>query len=112
MLLYAGGQRGLRGKASGRDQAGSARDPEGGGSLRERAGARRTDARRWWVHPALRLCAAGASGASLRQVARIRPRRHNALLRPAPARRGFIKSSPRKIIAGGTDWRFLDELKR
>ena len=25
---------------------------------------------------------------------------------------GFIKSSPQKIIAGGTDWRFLNELKR
>lgn len=25
---------------------------------------------------------------------------------------GFIKSSPKKIIAQGTDWRFLDELKR
>jgi len=25
---------------------------------------------------------------------------------------GFIKSSPQKIIANGTDWRFLDELKR
>jgi NitT/TauT family transport system substrate-binding protein len=25
---------------------------------------------------------------------------------------GFIKSSPQKIIAEGTDWRFLDELKR
>jgi NitT/TauT family transport system substrate-binding protein len=25
---------------------------------------------------------------------------------------GFIKSSPRKIIAEGTDWRFLNELKR
>jgi NitT/TauT family transport system substrate-binding protein len=25
---------------------------------------------------------------------------------------GFIKSSPQKIIAGGADWRFLDELKR
>jgi NitT/TauT family transport system substrate-binding protein len=25
---------------------------------------------------------------------------------------GFIKSSPQKIIADGTDWRFLDELKR
>jgi len=24
----------------------------------------------------------------------------------------FIKSTPRKIIAEGTDWRFLDELKR
>ena len=25
---------------------------------------------------------------------------------------GFIKSSPNKIIAHGTDWRFLNELKR
>jgi NitT/TauT family transport system substrate-binding protein len=25
---------------------------------------------------------------------------------------GFIKSSPQKIIAENTDWRFLNELKR
>ena len=25
---------------------------------------------------------------------------------------GFVKSAPQKIIAEGTDWRFLDELKR
>jgi len=25
---------------------------------------------------------------------------------------GLIKSSPQKIIAEGTNWRFLDELKR
>ena len=25
---------------------------------------------------------------------------------------GFIKSSPQKIIANGTDWRFLEEVKR
>jgi NitT/TauT family transport system substrate-binding protein len=25
---------------------------------------------------------------------------------------GMIKSSPQQIIANGTDWRFLDELKR
>jgi NitT/TauT family transport system substrate-binding protein len=25
---------------------------------------------------------------------------------------GLIKSSPQKILAAGTDWRFLDELKR
>ena len=24
----------------------------------------------------------------------------------------FIEASPQKIIADGTDWRFLDELKR
>jgi NitT/TauT family transport system substrate-binding protein len=25
---------------------------------------------------------------------------------------GFVKSTPQKIIADGTDWRFLNELKR
>jgi NitT/TauT family transport system substrate-binding protein len=25
---------------------------------------------------------------------------------------GMIKSSPQKIIANGTDWRFLNEVKR
>jgi NitT/TauT family transport system substrate-binding protein len=25
---------------------------------------------------------------------------------------GFIKSSPQKIVADGTDWRILDEIKR
>jgi NitT/TauT family transport system substrate-binding protein len=25
---------------------------------------------------------------------------------------GFVKSSPRRIIADGTDWRFLRELQR
>ena len=25
---------------------------------------------------------------------------------------GFVKSSPQRIIADGTDWRFLNELKR
>jgi NitT/TauT family transport system substrate-binding protein len=25
---------------------------------------------------------------------------------------GFVKSVPQKILAEGTDWRFLDELKR
>jgi NitT/TauT family transport system substrate-binding protein len=25
---------------------------------------------------------------------------------------GFFESNPQKIIAGGTDWRFLNELKR
>jgi NitT/TauT family transport system substrate-binding protein len=25
---------------------------------------------------------------------------------------GFVKSTPQKIIADGTDWRFLSELKR
>jgi len=25
---------------------------------------------------------------------------------------GFIKSTPQKIIAEGTDWRFFNELKR
>ena len=34
------------------------------------------------------------------------------VLCPTPARSGLIKSSPQKIIAEGTDWRFLNEVKR
>ena len=29
-----------------------------------------------------------------------------------PHELGMIKSSPQKIIANGTDWRFFNELKR
>ena len=49
---------------------------------------------------------------ALRQMARVRRRGHDPFLCAAPARAGLIKSSPQKIIADGTDWRFLNELKR
>jgi hypothetical protein len=39
-------------------------------------------------------------------------RRRFALLFAPPAQGGIVKSSPNKIIAQGTDWRFLNELKR
>jgi len=45
-------------------------------------------------------------------LARVRPGGHGALPRPAPARGRMIKSTPQKIIAQGTDWRFWNELKR
>ena len=46
-------------------------------------------------------------------LARVRPRGHDALLRAAPARGGHDQVHARnKIIAEGTDWRFLNELKR
>ena len=46
----------------------------------------------------------------LRPLARVRRRGHPAVLRPAAARVGMIQSSPSKILAEGTDWRFLNEL--
>ena len=42
----------------------------------------------------------------------LRPRGHGPLLRAAAAGGGDIKSSPQKLIAEHTDWRFLNELKR
>ena len=40
-------------------------------------------------------------------------RGHSEVLRAALVQEpGMIKSSPQKIIADGTDWRFLNELKR
>ena len=50
--------------------------------------------------------------ASLRPLARVRPRGLPALLRAASARGGMINSSPNTLLAEGTDWRFLNELKR
>ena len=42
----------------------------------------------------------------------LQPRGHASLLRPPAAESGMIKSSPQKILAQGTDWRFLNELKK
>ena len=35
-------------------------------------------------------------------------------MRPSPSAReaGMVKSSPQNLIAQGTDWRFLDQLKK
>jgi len=45
-------------------------------------------------------------------MAEIRRRGHDPILCPGLRETGFIKSSPQKIIAEGTDWRVLNELKR
>ena len=78
-----------------------------------RAGARRAAARRWRFHRPLRLCAADAAARSpttsgANTIAEDTIRFYALRLHEA----GMIKSSPQKIIAEGTDWRFLDELKR
>jgi NitT/TauT family transport system substrate-binding protein len=43
---------------------------------------------------------------------RIRRRRLATVLRLRMQETGMIKSRPEKIIAEGTDWRFLGEFKR
>jgi hypothetical protein len=45
-------------------------------------------------------------------VARVRPGGLDAVLRAALHEVGMIKSTPNAILADGTDWRFLNELKR
>ena len=87
-------------------------DPQGYGSLRHRAGARRATPRRWRLHRALRLCAADAERNPYdkwREYDAEDTIRFYALRLHEV---GLIKSTPQKIIADGTDWRFLDELKR
>ena len=97
---------------SGRHQARVARHPQGNRPLRHRSGARRAPACRWRLHAALRLCAPGAARVHYDRWREYDPEdtiRFYALrLRDV----GFIKSTPQKIIADGTDWRFLNELKR
>jgi len=95
-----------------RSAAGDARDPEGDGSMCERPGVRRPDARRWSFHVPVRLCIADIERRSIRRMreydAEDAVRFYALHMRAA----GFIKSTPQKIIADSTDWRFLDELKR
>ena len=46
------------------------------------------------------------------QLARVRSRGHDAVLCAAPARGRHDQVQPQQLIAEGTDWRFLNELKR
>ena len=45
-------------------------------------------------------------------MARLRPRGHVRFYALRLHEAGMIKSSPQKIIAQGTDWRFFNELKK
>ena len=49
---------------------------------------------------------------SLTTNARVRRRGHGRFYALRVRDAGFIKSTPQMIIADGTDWRFLDEVKR
>ena len=94
---------------AGRGQAGGAGGPEGCGSLCERAGPRRAHARGWRVHSDHVLRAR-------KELPYDKWRDYDAedTIRFYALRlheTGMIKSSPQKIIADGTDWRFLNELK-
>ena len=40
------------------------------------------------------------------------PKTRCASMRCGSTRSGMIKSTPQQIIAEGTDWRFLNEIKR
>jgi NitT/TauT family transport system substrate-binding protein len=110
-LLHARRQPGIRPKAPGRDQAGGARHPQGHRPLCPRAGAVAQNI----VHRGL----AGQYDYQ-RQALSERPyykwRDYDAedtirfySLRLYEA--GLIKSSPNKILAEHTDWRFFSELK-
>jgi NitT/TauT family transport system substrate-binding protein len=45
-------------------------------------------------------------------VAGLRRRGHDTLYALRLNELGMIRSTPQKVIAKGTDWRFLNELKR
>ena len=94
-LLHAGGQPGIRPEISGRDQARGARHPEGGRSVRDRAGAGRAAPRRWRLHRrATIMRCRHCSEHALRQMAGVRRRGHDPLLRAAPARSGLDQVEP------------------
>ena len=73
-LLCARRQQRIRAQISSRDQTRNAGHPQSHRPLRHRTGTCRAAPRRWWFYCSLRLCAAVAERASLRQMARIRRR--------------------------------------
>ena len=86
-LLHGRRQPGVRPEAPGGHQAGAARDPEGDRPLCPRAGAGRPVPRGQGLHDAATtMPSRRMQGDPLRPVARVRPRGHRALLRPAPPR--------------------------
>ena len=112
VLLHALRESGLGPPTSGGDQASPARNPQGQSDLRPGAGSSRARSRRTKVHPAARLAVE-----TLKELPYARWREYD----PASTLRfhalrlrdvGMIKSLPQTIIAEGTDWRFLNELKQ
>ena len=103
-LLHAGGQSGLRAVLSGGDQARDTRRP-----MRQRAGARRSTAVDRRYTPRYDY-----ASQTLNENAYDKWREYDAedAVRFYALRLhefGFIKSNPQKILAEGSDWRFLNE---
>ena len=99
-------------EASGRDQTRVAGHPEGRRSLRHRTGECRATARRWRLHPRYDYALQTLSELPYDKWREYDPEDTLRFYALRLHEVGFIKSSPQKIIAEGTDWRFLNELKR
>jgi NitT/TauT family transport system substrate-binding protein len=111
-LLPVGGQSGVRSQIPDRNEARLARGIESCRPLCHRSGRRRAEA----GHGSFTLRYDYALQA-MRELPYDKWREYDAedtvrfyALRMHEA--GFIKSTPQKIIADGTDWHFLNELKR
>ena len=98
--------------SSGRHQTLPARDPQGDRPLRRPSRAGRARSGRCRVHAALRLRAPDADRDTVRRGASYDPEDTMRFYALRLHEVGMIKSSPNALIAEGTDWRFLNELKR
>jgi hypothetical protein len=112
LLLHTGGEQRVRPEAPGRDQTGAAHDLEGDRHVRARAGP---------SGPGLVSRGVTASYDHTLQTLKELPYGTWRTFSPKDTVRfyalrlheaGPIKTSPQKIIAQGTDWRFLNELKK
>ena len=112
LLLRGRGASGIDLKKSGCDEACSTGLAEGDGSLCQESATRRAPGCRQWIRAPLRRSAQAAQRAPLCRWRDSNPEdtvRFHAL-RLHEAR--IIRSTPQKIIARGTNWRFLNELKK
>ena len=103
---------GVRPEIPGGDQAGTARHSESGRRLCSRTGANRRVSGRQGLRAELQLRPANHAGAS---YGKWREYDHEDTVRFYALRlheAGMIKSTPQKLLAQSTDWRFLNALKK
>ena len=111
-LLHAYGNSGLRPRSSGRHQARPARHPQGRRLLRRPSRSGPRDVWSMAGSRSVRLRAPDADRASIPAWREFDPEDTLRFYALRLHEAGMIKSSPNALLAEGTDWRFLNELKR
>ncbi len=112
LLLHAVRQPRLHPQSSDRDQARAPRDPQGDRPLRRRAGAGRPHAGRWRVTQRYDYALQALTEVPYDRWREFDPEDTLRFYALRLHEAGMIRTSPNTILTEGTDWRFLNEIKR